>query len=237
MRHGSAVAQRSPRRESGGLIHSDRRERAQLLRTAFMGGDAEPCPPAHSSSGFRRRIDAVVEGIDGAERKPDTRPDRATVLAGRELRSLSAEPEANRADFGLHRGQSGFGGFGPLCGRVAVVQRRMAGGEPFGPACPTRLRKFLRSGGGMLAGGWWRRRNRRAPVHVYDSHLGRLVLHISPGLHHRHVAQFSDCWRLERRRLHLAPCGRGDPDQPVRRYRVAVAGSYVLAAEISYKFG
>ncbi len=219
MRHGSAVAQRSPRRESGGLIHSDRRERAQLLRTAFMG-----VMPYHVHLLILPQVSVAVlmRWLKGSTARSANRILGRTGQPFWQDESFDhylRSPKQIGADFGLHQGQSGFGGFGPLCGRVAVVQRRMAGGEPFGPACPTRLRKFLRSGGGMLAGGWWRRRNRRAPVHVYDSHLGRLVLHIWPGLHHQHVRSSRIVGGWSGSGCRSAPCGRSDPDQPVRRYQ------------------
>jgi hypothetical protein len=127
------MAQRPADCQSGFVRRLDRSRREAILRSLRLGRDAEPRTFIDPPAGFGSTADALVEGIDGQRRDPDTGQNRAAVLAGRVLRTLPARGEPLRPDHSLHRAKPSFGRFGWLGGTLALVQCWLAGET----TCPT----------------------------------------------------------------------------------------------------
>jgi hypothetical protein len=104
-RRGTALAKGESGRRPGLQGYLNRRQREALLSTSCLGSDAKPRAYPDSPSGRAAGADEMAERLDGQGRKPNPEQDRASVLAGRELRSLLAQFESNRQDDSLYRAE------------------------------------------------------------------------------------------------------------------------------------
>src|SRR5215467_15767814 len=95
---GTAVVEGPPRCRCGGSADCERRVPEATLRTVRLGGDAQPRAFTHSSQSRCGGADEMAKGIDCAESEPTIGSNRTTVLAGRVIRSLSAQSKSGRSD-------------------------------------------------------------------------------------------------------------------------------------------